>query len=423
MDSRNAAGRGSTTSLLEECASTAQEIESYVEAHLFDPLGIMYSYVDSHTNRPFDRGFVTPIKVPRRAAFDPWAFWTYEDSILTTGLYIDGLILKYKVTGDEACLGRLAELWAIVKNVYACSQVHGIGCFLRPYGGYLGMSKWMEPLGTDQASPLFSGLYRYLEYADAETRADITRIMLQTLEWYEAQNFEYFYYKFFLHSYSPKEELSEHPNSYYLPAIAWAATVSGDSKWKTYLEQRLSLFSEGRYNICPAFCWGSDLCVLADIMGEEFGETFDRDMLEAGYQRCQEKLSEYDEPGTVKRLCPESADPDFVPGLDPSFDPEQGMGYAYFSTRHQGRARPRQEIDFLVALAALGYRQEEVTRQAVELLSHRRHVPADFTHWLADDYDRLPESVHIYARAVGTIMVEWWRNYWAIRNIEKAHSL
>ena len=31
---------------------------------------------------------------------------------------------------------------------------------------------------------------------------------------------------------------------------------------------------------------------------------------------------------------------------------------------------------------------------------------------LAEDYDRLPETVHLYARSVGVNLVEWWRNYW-----------
>ena len=77
--------------------------------------------------------------------------------------------------------------------------------------------------------------------------------------------------------------------------------------------------------------------------------------------------------------------------------------------------RPRHEIHFLIALAALGYRRQETMAQALELTSHCRRVPEDFTEFLCDDYDKLPETVHLYARSVGTLLVQWWRNYWFLR--------
>lgn len=133
--------------ILLQCTETAQQVEAYIEKNLFDNAGIMYSSIDSHTGKPFERDFITSVKVPRRAVFDPWSYQTYEDSILIIGLYIDGLILKYGVKSDNVCLKRADELWAVVKNIYSCSQIHGIGTFLRPYGGYLTMSQFMEPLG------------------------------------------------------------------------------------------------------------------------------------------------------------------------------------------------------------------------------------------------------------------------------------
>jgi len=337
---------------------------------------------------------------------------------MASGLYIDALVLKHQVTGDPQCLSRAERTWRVVKNVYACSQVHGIGCFLRPYGGYQVMTKFMEPLGTDQASPLFSGLYRYLRHADRRTGADIERIMLQTLQWYAAQNFEYLYYKTFIHSWNPDDELSQHANSYYLPAIACAARVTGERRWQKILDERLPLFANGHYNVCAAFCWGTDLVVLADLLGERFDRCFARPVLDAGYDYCRQMLAEYTEPGGLKRVCPESAEPGFRPHVDPKFDPESwegnAMGFAYFATRHAGRAWPRHEADFLIALAALGYERDKVLAEAADVLLRRRRVPEDFSAFLAEDYAAMPETIHLYARSVGVGMVQWWRNAWAL---------
>ncbi|MCK5118919.1 MAG: hypothetical protein KAQ78_05020, partial [Candidatus Latescibacteria bacterium] len=239
-------------SILHACLDTAAAVEEYVERHLFDPHGIMYSGIDSHTDAPFDRDFITPQKVPRRAAFDPWSFWTYEDSVMSMGSYLDGLVLKYEVTGDSECLSRAERIWKVISEIYSCSQVHGIGSFLRPYGGFEQMHRFIEPLGTDQASPLFSGLYRYLAHADARDATDIRRVMLKTLEWYEQQNFQYFYYKSFIHRYTPGDPLANHPNSYYLPAIAWAAdTFPNDEQWRRHLDERLGYFVSGQYPVYP----------------------------------------------------------------------------------------------------------------------------------------------------------------------------
>jgi rhamnogalacturonyl hydrolase YesR len=98
---------------------TAAAVEAYIQANLFDPVGLMYSGIDSHTNRPFAREFMTPCKVPWRAAFDPWSYWTYEDSVMSMGLYLDGLVLQYEVTGDEECLQRAHRLWTVIERVYS----------------------------------------------------------------------------------------------------------------------------------------------------------------------------------------------------------------------------------------------------------------------------------------------------------------
>jgi len=416
---------------LTQLTATAETVESYIETNLFDPVGLMYSGIDSHTNRPFERDFITTRKVPRRAAFDPWSYWTYEDSVMSMGLYLDGLMLQYEVTGDNVCLERAERIWTIIERVYSISQVYGIGSFLRPYGGFLTMGQFMEPLGTDQASPLFSGLYRYLPHS-GNAATDIRRIMLQTLEWYERQGFQYSYYKSFIHRYAPGDPLAHHANSYYLPALAWAAReFHMDERWEQHLAERLGHFQSGGYMLWlagsgqPAFCWGSDLIILKDILGPRFDEVFTTAMLDGAYAELNNILGEYEQPGFFKRVCPESAEPGFQHSVDPNFDPEdvaKHLGHAYFATRHHGRHRPRHESHVLLALASIGHKPDETLARAAELLALRSRVPFDFTDMMAEDYDKLPETVHIYARSVGVSMVGWWRDYWLLRSMMEKHE-
>ena len=404
---------------------TAEAIERYAEANLFDRAGLMMSGIDSHTHQPFERDFITPIKVPRRAQFDPWSYWTYEDSVMSMGLYVDGLVLKYQATGEQACLDRAQQIVETIMKVYSCSQVHGKGTFLRPYGGFETMHQFMEPLGTDQSSPLFSGLYRYLPHAsDAEAR-ELRRMMLRSLEWYEQQDFSYFYYKSLIHRSTPGDPIANHTNSYYFPAIAWAAHQDQDAaRWQEHLEAWLERFRTGAYPVYPkgsfqpTFCWGSDLPILKDILGDRFDELFTEEKLDQAFSHAREILTRYDEPGVVRRLCPESAEPGFQPSIADK-STWGVLGFAYSHTRHQGRTRPRHEIDFLLALAAIGYRSEETAGLAAELMAHRKAVPRDFTAFLSEDYEKLPETVHLYARSVGVSMLGWWRNVWLLANVMK----
>ena len=407
------------TDRLAQLGRVADELEQYIDGRLFDPFGIAMSGIDSHTGRPYERDFITPVKVPRRAAFDTWTYWTYEDAVMQMGLYIHAQVLKHDATGDEACIEKARACWEVLHNVYSCSQIHGIGSFLRPYGGYDEMHKFLEPLGTDQASPMFTGLFHFMKHADAHTREIITDVLLRTLTWYEQQGFSYFYYKSFIHGWEPDHSLSIHACSYYIPAIAWAANVTGEQKWRRYLDARLPKFTEKQYPLPQAFHWGG-LPTLREIMRERFDEVFTKDLIDAGHARCGEMLAEYDEPGMTKRFCPESKEPGFEPSVDPNFNAAEGLGFRYFQTRHGGRTRPRHETHFLVALTEMGC--DGAFEQAVDLLALRQRVPADFTSMLAEDYEALPETVHLYARSVGIGMVAWWRDYWSLRRTAKARG-
>jgi len=396
-------------------AEVADRIEAYFEAFFWDPNSLVYGGIDVFTNRPIARELLTRTTVPRRAAqVDPWAYWAYEDSVQNTGIYLDGQVLKYEVTGDPACLEKAKRAWLTLRNIYSASQVYGNGSFLRPYGGFEEMHRFVEPLGTDQASPTLCGLYRYMKHADESARAEITDLLLQSITWYERQEFKYFYYKCFIHEWNTTYQ---HAASYYLPAIAFAAKTTGEQCWARHLREKTALFGHDGFNVFNSLYWGSDLPVLKDILGEEFDQVFTRELLDDANHRCEEALAAYNEPGMVKRYFPESVRPGFTPYMADWFDPDAGMGFPYFGSVHQGRSRPRMEGHFLCGMAAIGY--PGAHERAVEILSLRTRVPEDFTDFLVEDYDLLPEEVHLFARTVCAILPEAWRDYWLLRHNER----
>lgn len=407
----------STASKLTSIIETADAIERYAEAHLFDESGLMLSGIDLQTNAPFARHLITADIVPRRAMFDPWSYWTYEDSAMTAGHYIDGLVMKHELTGDEAALRRAREIWQVYLGVaYQSWASAGIGAFLRPYGGFDRFEAFGEPLGTDQAAPLFLGAWRLLPHLPAAEREETARILLATLTWYADAGFAYRYYKCKQHYWRAP---LYHASSYYLPAIAWAARETGDERWQTLLGEKLrfcftdpQILADER-GIARNFKQGG-LLALAGLLDEQtFAEHITPDVLQRIYQDVQRMLSIYDEPGMLHRQHAESKEPGFKPYVKSSFNRHRDLGYPFFATVHAGRVRPRHELTVLAALAGLGI--EAAADQALDLFNLWRRVPQDFTHFLADEYDSLPPTAHLYGRSIGAIMMDWWRNAWVLR--------
>ncbi len=395
--------------------ATAVAAARYIEEHLFDPEGFMMSAIDAHTGRPYDPAFITPIKVPRRGDINPWAMWTYEDCIMSTGLYMDVLMRQYAVTGEACCLERCRALWHTIRRIYSASQIHGIGSFLRPYGGWKGgletvMHQFLEPLGTDQASPLLAGLHRFRPHATPAEQVAIDNMIVQTLGWYARQGFTYFYYKNYLTEWNAA---NQHGIGFFLPAIAWAAKRTRDPQWPRCQKKMLALFRDPKYHVLQSFGWGSDLPVLADILGADFARHLPLTLFDRAFDEAQIGLSGFSGPDMVKCEQPNVAVGQ--EGVDPAFDRERGFGFAFFATRHRGRTRA--ECQTLFGLAALGY--PGAFERARDLQALRRRIPEDFTHFLYEDYDHLPETVHLYARSTGVALVDWLRNYWLLREVEQ----
>jgi len=380
--------------------NTVVEAESYINEHLFDPDGLMYSYIDVRTGMPFAedyarecRHFSTPSEawsIHLRADADPVTYWSYEDTIATGGYFMEALILKHEVTGDGAALERAFRIWRTYRNVYYASQVHGIGSFLRPYGGFAagfaGLGRWMEPLGTDQASPLLSAQYALWKHADSCEKEEIADIAVNTLTWYERQNFRYLYYKTLIHPWD--ESFTPHAGSYYFPALAFAFKVTADERWMRYFNEKLPLSTGSGYSLMDTFRWGSDLVMLADLLGPEFERFFAPSLLEDSYQEALKHLAKFDQPGM------------------------SAAGIMH----PRGRCRPT-ELGFYFLCGLAGLHHPGAAEQVDLVLSQSMRVPEDFTVLLIEDHENLPKQgyAQLQALAVGRPLVLWYRNYWRLR--------
>ena len=119
--------------------------------------------------------------------------------------------------------------------------------------------------------------------------------MVKTLGWYEQQNFRYFYYKNLTHHWEVDYPCGwQHAGSYYLPAIAFAAHVTGEARWQRHLAEKLALFSDPRYDIYHSFNWGSDLPILRELLGDRVSDLVaERKMLRVNHFDTPEAFREF----------------------------------------------------------------------------------------------------------------------------------
>ena len=406
---------------------SATRADRYINEHLFDPDGLMYSYIDVRTGKPFEEGYAVRSarraevrteagrdgswSVNERANSDPRTYWSYEDTVVTAGCYIEALVLEYGLTGDSKSLEQAFRIWDTYKQVYYASQVYGIGSFLRPYGGraggFEGMGRWMEPLGTDQAGTLLRGQYALWKHAEGEDRKELADIIVKTLTWYEQQNFRYVWYKSLIHTWDG----AAHAGSYYLPAIAFAAKVTGEEKWQRLLQEKMPCAkaakpSDSESQMASTFKWGTDLIMLADLLGSDFEKAFPPALFADAYQEALDYLAQFDQPGMS---C-------FVPEWwqSPAAEAETGT---------RARYRPTEGgFYFLCGLAGLGY--PGAAEKALSVLGASKRVPEDFTVFLNEDWEKLTlsEYTQLQARAVGRPLVTWYRNYWILRKATAAQK-
>jgi len=175
--------------------------------------------------------------------------------------------------------------------------------------------------------------------------------------------------------------------------MAFAAQVTGEEKWRKLLQEKLPLAQGSGSDLMNTFKRGSDLVMLAELLGPDFEQAFPQALLDSGYQEALEYLAQFTLPGMTAPA---------------------GSG---------ARTRPEERgFYFLCGLVTLGH--PGAAEKALSVLSAPKKVPEDFTTFLSDDSDKLPKTryVQLQARAVGYQLIMWYRNYWILRKATLAHN-
>lgn len=217
----------------------------------FDADGVLRGAFNVRTLAPFTAEWgqtQTQPKLPEPLAIDYAQATMYEDTWDASGNYLEYLRARYDVTGEPHLLGEMHRIAQMAVDVYREDNQNLLwewearaGFMRQLYAGRYGTWPYPETLGTDQFSPLMWGLQQVYEYLDTATRADIEELLIGTLGWFMRRNFAYVYRGTIIHHI----DWGEHALAYYIPALAWAYQVTGET---SYLKAYEQLHTQYLYN-------------------------------------------------------------------------------------------------------------------------------------------------------------------------------
>lgn len=154
----------------------AEQFESLVERSLVERNGLVLSWIDVETMRPFAPGFFTPEMDVMRHPGANWTdfglYFAYENAGMCTGAWLAAMVWKYRVTRDQAALGRARRTFDAIASLYDASQAVEPGFFSKFHEG-----KVTSEMSTDQCLYAMLGLDRFLDFASAAEAAKIREII------------------------------------------------------------------------------------------------------------------------------------------------------------------------------------------------------------------------------------------------------
>jgi len=253
---------GITLRDIDKLENDEENIANFIEEQMVDECGLVYTIINVNTLKPwtdeelsgYDHGLFTKK--------GPGDFHAYEDSLMATGEYALGQIIKYQVTQDARALTTASQQISAILRVLYEGEAYEKGYLPKPYGG-VRKASYSHEISPDQYIKAYVALRAYQPYAPKSLK--------QTMDDYFVAIADYFLIRDFRHPYfetgfvSP--ESACHSTSIYIPSLYIAHKITGDKKYMECMSRfdhalsRLSEAKYGEFNICSLLCEGFSLAL------------------------------------------------------------------------------------------------------------------------------------------------------------------
>jgi len=238
-----------------------ENISNFIENHMVDECGLVYGAINADTLRPWTDNELLAYDLFSPAKKGPADFTAYEDSLMATGEYALGQLIKYQVTQDPKALTTASQqVYAILRVLYE-GELYEKGYLPKPYGG-IRKASYSHEISPDQYIKAYIALRAYQPYAPKSLNRTIDSYLVAIADYFLIRGFSHPYFESAI--VSPKS--AHHSTSIYIPSLFIAYKITGDKKYLDPINSRfddaLKVLSEKKYggfNICSLLCEGFSL--------------------------------------------------------------------------------------------------------------------------------------------------------------------
>ena len=174
----------------------AEQFEGEVESALVHESGMLFSWIEFDTMKPFERGFFADKKTlterQRNVSYgydDYTDLLAYENTGMVTGAYMCAQVWKYRATKDDSALDKVYRCFSGIKALFDMSQKVEPGYYCKPYGW-----KVTDQLSTDQYLYSMAGLDAFMPFAGPDERRTCVEMIGEMVRWWMRKKYSYPYF-------------------------------------------------------------------------------------------------------------------------------------------------------------------------------------------------------------------------------------
>ena len=167
----------------------AREIEAWVESHMVDSHGIVYTFVDRITGKPIPNEVVEPVDRvrPEGATTEGWS--AYENCSFVTGAYLQAMLYRYEVEGDVSALARARRCFGALRHIYEQGKALEEGFMPKLYDG-----RFSKQTSSDQVLMATLALDHYHRHAANAEKAEVSRMITEMVRFFVKRDYKYTYF-------------------------------------------------------------------------------------------------------------------------------------------------------------------------------------------------------------------------------------
>lgn len=170
-------------------AARAREMEAWVEDHMVDDNGVVYTFVDRTTGQPLTNEVVEAVDPIRLETGTTAGWWAYENCTMVTAAYMQGLLYRYEQDGDISAMARARRCFKALCYIYETGKQLDEGFMPKIYD-----NRFTGETSSDQVLFATVALDHYHQHASEDEKPIVSRMITEMVRFFVTRDYKYTYF-------------------------------------------------------------------------------------------------------------------------------------------------------------------------------------------------------------------------------------